>query len=233
MADQTEQSTKGRKCKRKISYADSDELLDFVLSENTDNRTQKRAATATDDKYESPNPRKKTKVGDPKQAKGKKKNSVQSRKKETNKRIKENPKKTTKSLNSLKKVAFRSMTKRLRKIPINIVADFARQFINSELHVKEIENRMNVVQMIEETKEMENIVKNIYQKGIKFTEESLSTILKDRQAVYKIRFTFYVRDMLSDSASNAMKWFNSNKMNMKGDKDYFFCVIHAIAAGIF
>ena len=65
---------------------------------------------------------------------------------------------------------------------------------------------MNIVQMLDETKEMENVVKNIYLKGIKFTEESLSTILKDREAVYKIRFTFYVRDMLN-SASNVMKWF--------------------------
>ena len=75
-------------------------------------------------------------------------------------------------------------------------------------------------------------MKIIYLKGIKFKEESLSTIPKDRQAVYKIRFTFYVRDLLK-SASNVMKWFDLNKMNMKGDKDDFFCAIHSIAAGIF
>ena len=132
----------------------------------------------------------------------------------------------------MKKVKFRGITKLLRKIPIHAVAEFARQHTNSEVHVKESENRMNIVQMLEETKEMENVVKNIYLKGIKFTEESLSTILKDRQAVYKIRFTFYVRDLFN-SASNVMKWFDLNKMNMKGDKDDFFCVIHAIAAGIF
>ena len=103
MADQTNQSTKGRKCKRKISYADSDDLLDLILSENTDgndskhNRMQKKAAT--NDKCEGPNhgpdPRKKSrttiKVGDSK--KSKKEKSADSRKKETNKKMKENKKK--------------------------------------------------------------------------------------------------------------------------------------------
>ena len=59
--DQTNQLMKGRKCKRKISYGDTDELLDFIHSENTDgndlqhNRMQKKASTATFDKCESPN----------------------------------------------------------------------------------------------------------------------------------------------------------------------------------
>eukprot|EP00794_Sanderia_malayensis_P010398 gene10398-11482_t len=161
--------------------------------------------------------------------KPKKKISDKSRKKETSVEIKEKPKE---SKSGLKKAAFRSIAKCLQKVPINTVADFAREIINSELHVKEIENQRNIVQMLEETKGMENLVRNIYLKGIKFTMESLSTILKDRQAVYKIRFTFDVRDMLRDSASNPLKWFHSNKMKMSGDKGDFFCVIHAIAAAI-
>eukprot|EP00794_Sanderia_malayensis_P012449 gene12449-13736_t len=231
MADETGRTSKARQCKRKISYSKTDELLDFILSENTDgndlqnNSTHKKAAN-DDDKSESPNnknsgskksrTRPKANVVIVRDPKAKKQKSDKSRKKETSVEIKEKPKK---SKSRLKKAAFRSIAKRLRKVPINTVADFARQIINSELHVKEIENRRNIVQTLEETKEMENLVKNIYLKGIKFTEESLSTILKDRQAVYKIRFTFYVRDMLRDSASNPMKWFHSYKKIGKPTND--------------
>ena len=146
MANQTNQSMKGRKCRRQISYTDTGKLLDFILSENTGgndlqhNRMQKKAATATFDKCESPNhdPRKEsrtiTKVRHPKN--GKKGKSADALEKETGKKTKENHKKITKSANAVRKVTFRDITKYLRIISINTIAEFARQHANSEVHVK-------------------------------------------------------------------------------------------------
>ena len=65
----------------------------------------------------------------------------------------------------MKKVAFRSLIQSFRKTTsIAMVASFARQYLRSELHIHKTENRRKIVQMLEETFEMERIVKTFFYK---------------------------------------------------------------------
>eukprot|EP00794_Sanderia_malayensis_P006653 gene6653-7399_t len=163
----------GRRCKRKVAYAETDELLDFILSENAEeldvgsNKKSKNKKARTDDSDRE--------EGKGKKAKGK--NRPNSEK--------------TKSSNVMKKAAFRKMIKNFRK-------------------------------------------KTSVTTALKIAEECLRKKPKDRQSVYRVKFTFYVRDIIHQSSSPLSKWFNSNKQTLLNEnKDDFACVVHAIAMGIF
>eukprot|EP00794_Sanderia_malayensis_P001109 gene1109-456_t len=207
----------GRRCKRKVAYAETDELLDFILSENAEeldvgsNKKSKNKKARTDDSDRE--------EGKGKKAKGK--NRPNSEK--------------TKSSNVMKKAAFRKMIKNFRKkTSVTTVANFTRRFLGSELHIQKNENRMKIVQMLEETDELERTVRTFFLKALKIAEECLRKKPKDRQSVYRVKFTFYVRDIIHQSSSPLSKWFNSNKQTLLNEnKDDFACVVHAIAMGIF
>eukprot|EP00794_Sanderia_malayensis_P002611 gene2611-3024_t len=93
---------------------------------------------------------------------------------------------------------------------------------------------MKIVQMLEETDELERTVRTFFLKALKIAEECLRKKPKDRQSVYRVKFTFYVRDIIHQSSSPLSKWFNSNKQTLLNEnKDDFARVVHAIAMGIF
>ena len=69
---------------------------------------------------------------------------------------------------------------------------------------------------------------------MKIAEESLKNKPKDRKSIYRVKFTFYVRDILDESSSTLSRWFDSNEKDLLNtNKNHFSCVIHAIAMGIY
>ena len=206
-----------RSCKRKISYAEVDDsLLSLIFAEpetvgqgQGTNQPSKRKKTTKSTSVKRPVAADK---GDLKQ---------HDRKRKT---------RSTKNLWLCKK-SFLSMANDLKRVSLVDVVSHVLKFLDNEKHIKNNAKRQELLNLLCTTSTINSLTKELFSKLKELMVKNLNAKAKEIHAKYRIKFTFYIRDMMYDKSSKISKW--ASKNGLKGNDDNFYCVVQAIAAGVF
>lgn len=237
----TATSRAGRCCKRKIDYAEDDDLLSIIFgeeehqSEGQEDLSGQVGSAAIPKKIAKqgkgttiPPSKKKTETAT--KEKGSKGGGYRPEKKASEKKGKEKSQKAKKK-KWLSKVKFSAMAKKFRKIPSEIVQSYVVTFLNTEKHIFTHPSRKQLLESLKVSGEINDLVQHLLSKCNQIMMLCLKTSPKDRQSLYRIQYTFYVRDLMLNKSSQIVKWFEDNFP--EDMLEHFSSVIHAVAAGVF
>eukprot|EP00112_Aurelia_sp_Birch-Aquarium-sp1_P022053 Seg6091.1 transcript_id=Seg6091.1/GoldUCD/mRNA.D3Y31 product="hypothetical protein" protein_id=Seg6091.1/GoldUCD/D3Y31 len=213
----------GRSCKRKINYTEVDDSLLALIFGETETLGQETNAPPN----EIPSKRKKT----TKSTSHKKVKRPVAANKGDSKQHDQKPKSRSTKNAWLCKKSFLSMAKDLKGVSLVDVVRHVLKFLDNEKHIKNNAKRQELLKLLCTTNYINSLTKELFSKLKKLMVQNLNVKPKERQAKYRIKFTFHVRDMMYDKSSKISKW--ASKNSLQGNDDNFYCVVQAIAAGIF
>ncbi len=199
---------RNRGCKRKSMYAESDDHIEempegggLMVDDDDDFRRMsvKRRKTRKDQKSTTS-----------KKAKGPSRRGANSTK-DVAFQKKQSSKKTdkgkTKHVSYLKKKEIDSIVSTLKKIELVPMKNCVLDLLKKEKHIEQNDRRKGILEDLKKTVAMSKLVSQLFSKCISLLKAGLSYNSNDRHAKYRIAYTFYVRDALSDRSSQVMKWF--------------------------
>ena len=102
------------------------------------------------------------------------------------------------------------MTNGLKKASLVDVMSYVFKFLDNEKHIENNAKRQELLDLLCASKAIKSLVKD------------LKLNQKERHAKYRIKFTFYVRDMMHNKSSKISKW--AAKNNSQGNEHilYYF-----------
>ena len=220
-------STSGRSCKRKISYAEVDDSLLALIFAEPETVVGQETITPPNEKSKIPSKRKKTTKST---SQKKVKRPVAANKGDSKQHDGKQKSRSTKNTWLCKKI-FLSIANDLKRVSLVYVVSHVLKFLDNEKHIKNNAKRQELLNLLCTTNTINSLTKELFSKLKKLMVQNLNFKPKGRQAKYRIKFTFYVRDMMYDKSSKISKW--ASKNSLQGNDDNFYCVVQAIAAGVF
>ncbi len=145
---------------------------------------------------------------------------------------KETDKGKTKHISYLKKKEINSIVSTLKKIELVPMKNCILDLLKKEKHIEQNDRRKGILEDLKKTVAMSKLVSQLFSMCISLLKAGLSYNFKDRDAKYRIAYTFYVRDALSCRSSQVMKWFERRYFTNE-DKNHYICVVNSIAVIVF
>ncbi len=121
----------------------------------------------------------------------------------------------------------------MRKISVSEIEEFTLDFLKMEKHiVTKCSTRGQIKNSLVESGRLRKNIEQFHAKAVQLMEECFKEDPKDRQSLYRIRYTFYIGDLLTNTSSDIMKWFYKDYCHDGSTEDYS-AVVHSIGAAVF
>ena len=132
-------------------------------------------------------------------------------------------------------VEMKNFIASLKSLQLSVVLQSVLSFLSTEEHIKKRE-RDSIINGLKVSNQLSELVKVVFQKGIQLLSSGLKNRAEDRQAMYRINFTFFLRSLIFGPSSNEKetiisKWFKENFSGMT--IEHLSCVVHAVGSGVY
>ena len=73
---------------------------------------------------------------------------------------------------------------------------YVQSFLNTERHIQIYKTRSEVLDFMFRSEEIQRLVKHLFEKGLSLLEHSFEHKADDRHALFRVSYTFYIRDLV-------------------------------------